>query len=253
MQKFIFSNEVNLSQIKREIESSMITVAIDVMSIEDGSFHIKFKSDLSEVEQVMLTSIVDGHIPADVKSEPEQVQLSMVTATDGIPYVYSTSKPLNHYVCFQGADDITDPDELKKLPPHMSNPVVPGIGMGNKLTFRLTSNNDKVVKDFTFNENVYVKDGYIIAKDAPFGATLDIDIIHPQYGVLFPFGRAIPVYGTGWFTLDTEDRGYLPKGLIVRIAVNNSAGNDTNLTEDSPSTFGVFGRFELYRPKPPGS
>lgn len=255
MKEFNFSHEVNLSQLNGEIADSMITVAIESIYIEGGMVHINFKADLSEPESIMLTSIVDAHVALPYEEDATKVQLSKVTDTDGIPYVYSTSKPLNHYVCFQGADDITEephPDGSPHIP-HFSEPKVTDIGKGEKLTFRLTSTMSSTSKDFMFNQNVYVKDGYIITKDAPFGATLDIDIIHPLYGLLFPFGRAVPVFGTGWFTMDTEDRGYLPQGLIIRITVNNASGSETILDEEPPATFNVFGRFELYRPKPPGT
>jgi len=255
MKEFDYSKEVNLGQLKTELDGSLITIAVDEIYIEGGLTHIHFKADLSSAEQLMLTTIVDSHVPIDMEDEPQRVQLSKITDTDGIPYVYSTSKPLNHYVCFQGADDIVTEPHPDGSPhtPHFSNTLITDIGKGSKLTFRLTSTMDTVSKDFTFNENVYIKDGYIITKGAPFGATLDIDIIHPLYGLLFPFGRAVPVFGTGWFTMDTEDRGYLPKGLVIRITVNNSTGTETNLDEEPPATFNVFGRFELYRPKPPGT
>lgn len=257
MKKFQYTQNVNLGQLHTEIANSVITIAIENISIEDGTVIIEFKADLNDAERMMLTQIVDDHDPQPVvEDQPQPVQLSRTTDTDGIPYVYSTSKPLNHYVCYQGADDIIRlPDDPRDLPEptHFSEPLMCDIGKGEKLTFRLTSKTNKIVKEFQFNQNVYIKDGYIICKDAPFGATADIDIIHPLYGLMIPFGRSVPLFGTGWFPLDTEDRGYLPKGLKIRITVYNSNGSEDNLDEETPATFFMFGRFELYRPKPPGT
>ncbi len=257
MKNFQYTKTVNLGQLRTEIENSFITIALDSVFVEDETVHINFKADLADQETVMLTTIIDSHEPQPVvEDNPQQVQLTNVTDTDGIPYVYSTSKPLNHYVCFQGADDRVNEEPHEDGSPHLphfSEPLISDIGKGEKLTFRLTSKTPFLTKEFEFNQNVYVKDGYMIVKDAPFGATADIDIIHPQLGILFPFGRKVPLFGTGWFPLDTEDRGFLPKGLKLRITVHNSSGGDDNLDEETPATFFMFGRFELYRPKPPGT
>lgn len=258
MKEFQYTKTVNLGQLRTEIENSFITVALAGVFVEDETVHVDFKADLASNEEVMLTTIIDNHDPLPVvEDQPQQVQLSNVTDTDGIPYVYNTSKPLNHYVCFQGADDrdVNDEPHADGTPhlPHFSMPEISDIGRGTKLTFRLTSKTEEVTKDFMFNQNVYIKDGYMICKDAPFGATADIDIIHPVLGILFPFGRNVPLFGTGWFPLDTNDRGYLPKGLKIRITVKNATGSETNLDEETPATFFMFGRFELYRPKPPGT
>lgn len=240
MNEFSFTKKVNLSQIQEEIEHSLITIAIQGISVESEVLKIKFKANLSDEEQTILIAIVDSHVAKPLENHAQKVELSAQTAQDGIPYVYSTSKPLGFYTCYQGADDDMTAE----------NPI-DGIGRGEKLTFRLTSKTEEVSKYFTFNENIYVKDGYMIVKDAPFGATVDIEIVHPLYGVLMPFGRSIPIFGTGWFPLNTNDRGYIPKGLQIKITAYNSQGSEDNLYEETPATFSLFGRFELYRPTPP--
>ncbi len=255
MDEFVFTFAANLAQLQTEIENSFITIAIDEIFAEDEHVHVNFKANLSAEEQVMLTAIVDAHVPQpNVEEEPQSVQLSQLTETDGIPYVYATSKPLDHYVCYQGAGDLFPHQYagVDGLEPHVSQPEITGIGKGDKLTFRVSSKTDELVKYFSFNQSVYIKDGYMIAKEAPFGATFDIDVVHPQLGAIFPFGRNVPIFGTGWFPLNTEDRGFLPIGMQIRITMRNSNGSETNHDEDTPATFNVFGRFELYRPKPPG-
>lgn len=257
MKKFTYTTEVNLTQLQNEIQNSFITIAIDEIYIEESVTVIIFKADLSEPESVMLTSIIDAHEPIPfVEEQAQLVKLGAATNEDGIPYVYSTSKPLGHYVCFQGADDCVPENEIANHSGHFSEPSIPLIGNGKKLTFNLTSTQKSVTKDFQFNQNVYVKDGYMITQGAPFGSCFDIEIIHPVHGLLFPFGKKVPILGTGWFPMDTEDRGYIPKGLIIRITMFNSQFEEDEYMdneEDSPSTFRMAGRFELYRPKPLGT
>ncbi len=230
-----YTKIVSLSQLRTEITQSEISIAIKSMAVEDSTVIIEFKVAITKKEALILDGILDAHVPLPVTETPVIVELgSSKTITDSIPYVYATSKPLDHYVCFQGAGDLQ----------------TGGIGAGEKLVWYLTSTMSNNVKSFTFNEDVYMKDGYIITKDAPFGASIDIDVIHPfTLKKIYSFGKEIPVFGSGWFTLDTEDRAFLPRGLIIRITVHNSTGGTE---EDAPATFRVAGRIELYRPLPNG-
>lgn len=230
MKKFTFQKQARLSQLTDEIRASDITIALKSVSAEGPNVIVEFKADLTGPQESTLNSIVQNHVPSFL-DEPAEVKLASPTTTeDGIPYVYSTSRPVDHYVCFLGAGDTAE-----------------RIGGGDKCVFHLKSTMPKLVKDFTFNEDVYIKDGYMITKDAPIGSAICIDIVHPQLGVVVgTFGRQVPIFGTGWFPMDTEDRGFLPKGMIIRITIWNSTGEDG---EDPPGTFYVAGRFETYRPK----
>ena len=233
---FTYQKEVNIAQLFQEILDSDIAIAVQDITSQDMDVTIVFKDDLTDDEVDILNDIVANHVPQDEETA-DIVKLGSQTDNYGVPIVYPTSKPIDHYVCFQGAGD--SPDE---------------IGGGEKITFYLTSRTEKIVKEFVFNEDVYIKDGYMISKDAPFGACIDIEIIHPVYGiVVMAFGKKVPIFGTGWFPLDTEDRGYLPKGMIIRITVWNSQGDDGIATEEYPANFYVAGRFELYRKKPVGA
>ena len=234
-------NDVYIPQLQAEIESSGIIIALDFIDINSNVLTVGFKSDITEEIEALLDQFVNSHTP-DQNSKPSVVPIRISqpsTSEDDIPYVYNTTKPTGYYVCFQGAGDV------------MTENPNDGIGKGTDLSFKLTSEMGVMVKDFMFNEDVYIKDGYMIVQDAPFGATLDIEIIHPLIGILFPFARNIPILGSGWFPLDTEDRGFLPKGLILRVAVRNSNPSECS-THDEPCNFRLYGRFELFRKKPPG-
>jgi hypothetical protein len=233
MKEFIYTRDINIAQLQDEILGSSITIAVQSISSSNNDVTITFKADLSVQEESILDSIIENHVPQDEETA-DVVKLGSTEDNYGTPIVYATSKPLDHYVCFQGASDSVDE-----------------IGGGNKITFHLSSKTEKQTKEFTFNEDVYIKDGYMITKNAPLGACIDIEIIHPLYNiVVMAFGKKIPIFGSGWFPLDTEDRGFLPKGMIVRITIWNSNGTDENLDEEYPANFYVSGRFELYRPKP---
>jgi len=149
---------------------------------------------------------------------------------DGTRKVYVTHRPLGMTTYFTGdGDDITGNI----------------IGGGERLLWQMKLSDPYKSVDISFIEDVYLKDGYIIVRNAPFGAYLDIEIIHPVAGIVGSFGRKIPLLGNGWFPLDTEDRGYIPMGLIVRLTVYNSTGVVNG--QDEPTDFEVAGRIELFR------
>jgi hypothetical protein len=103
--------------------------------------------------------------------------------------------------------------------------------------------------ELEFTETVYLKDGYIIAKDAPFGAYLDAEIMydHPTYGwiVVASFARKVPIFGTGWFPLDSEDRGEIQQGMKLRLTIYNSDNSDG--IQDPAADFKAAGRLEMFR------
>lgn len=145
---------------------------------------------------------------------------------DGVPIVYSSPRPYGTRTMFTGAGDGT------------------GVGDGPRLLFKMLSTDVSKSVDLTFSEKIYIKDGYIIVDSAPFGAYIDIDIVHPTAGIVGSFGKKIPVFGSGWFPLDAEDKGGIEQGLILRITVHNSTGVGA---EDPASDFKLAGRIELYR------
>ncbi len=233
MSEYVYEKQANLAQLLEEISKSDIVIGTKDIAAFGSNVKITFKADIQPTEKELLDALVETHTPQE---EPnDTVTLSSPSTTeDNIPYVYASSRPMNHYVCFQGAGDSSEK-----------------IGGGPKVVFHLNSKTDSVTKDFIFNEDVHIKDGYMITKNAPMGAMLDIDVVHPQQMVTVGcFARSVPLFGSGWFPLDTEDRGFLPQGFIVRITISNSSGGDVGSEdEDYPADFSVSGRFELYRLK----
>jgi hypothetical protein len=243
MNKYEYTGLANLENLNLEIIKSELPYQPYDIYVENNITIIEFNEVLSQFEVTILTQIFDDHDPTLLPSEQVmKVQFDKVSSVDKIPYVYATSKPIDYYVCFQGADDIPQTAEHD------------GIGMGNKLTFRMTSNQQQIVRDFRFNEDVYLKDGHIICKNCPFGATFSVDIIHPLAGLIQTFARNVPIYANAFIPLDTEDRALLPLGLIIRITINNSSGGisdneNESLYEDPPASFAMSARLELYRKK----
>jgi len=118
-------------------------------------------------------------------------------------------------------------------------------GDGNKLLFKLTNADVSKTVDITFNDAVFIKDGYIISRGAPFGAYVDIDVIHPTAGQIGSYGKKIPILGDGWFPLDSGDSASIPAGIILRITVYNS--DDSDGIQDPAANFVIAGRIEIFR------
>ncbi len=150
--------------------------------------------------------------------------------TDGQDKVYTTHRPMGMSTYFTGEGD----------------DVVNGkIGNGQRLLWQMKSSDISKSVTIGFSEDVYFKDGYMIVRNAPFGSYLDIEVTHPVLGTVASFGRKIPLLGSGWFPLDTEDRGLILQGLSVVMTIYNSLGA-TSL-QDEPANFDVSGRIELFR------
>lgn len=148
---------------------------------------------------------------------------------DGLVKVYPSCRPHGTTSYFAGAGD----------------DATLGVGNGPRLLYKLTAADSSKFVDITFNEDVYVKDGYMITRGAPFGAYIDVQIVHPSFGTVSTFCARVPVLGDGWFPLDTEDRALLPAGMIMRITVHNSDPSDG--IQDPATDFVLAGRVELFR------
>lgn len=237
------TSDVTIGKLQVEIRDSPITISIKSIYIDNNLLVVEFNAELTSGESLILRNLIDAHVPAENNDEPPALKVDIGSRTsDNVPFVYSSSKPHDHYVCFQGADDIEPVD---------SND---GIGRGNRLLFGLTSNDVEIIQDYTFNEGVYIKDGYIICDNCPFGSSFNLDIVHPVYGFIQTFARNVPLFKSSWIPLNTEDRAFLPKGIILRITVCNSQGgisedNNRSQHEDPPSTFKFSARLELFRKK----
>lgn len=147
---------------------------------------------------------------------------------DGLSKVYPSCRPHGTTTYFTGAGD---------------HPV-DGIGKGDRLLFGLAVDTPSQAVEITFNEDVYVKDGYMITQGAPFGACLDVEIVHPVAGVVGAFARKVPVLANGWFPMDSDDRSLLPAGMKLRVTVYNSDGV---APQDAAAAFKLAGRIELFR------
>ena len=196
---------------------------------------ITIKTDISTSEESILNDIIANHVPEFV-APPDEVRIAAHhKSEDNTLVVYPTTIPDGWHVCFQGSGD-SETD----------------VGGGEKAIFAMTSRDDEMTKEMYFNTDVYVKDGYMITKDAPFGAAVDICAVHPLYGALTPFAADVPIFGSGWFTLETDGRAFLPKGIGLRITVKNSNGGTAmgqSPFEQPPADFRMAGRFEVYRKK----
>jgi hypothetical protein len=218
---------VNTEVLRREISLSPIKVAIDYVdySFSKKEASIFFKANLTTDDKLLLDGLVSSH--DYTRSDSDITQISGKQTSEGVPIVYSTPKPKDHYSCFTGAGDSATE-----------------IGAGERILFYVPETVGERSKDLTFNEDVYIKDGYITTVGAPFGASIDVIFINPLDGEILPFCINVPICGDYPSALDTEDRGFIPAGVILRIIVRNSTGV---ADEEPPCNFRVAGRLELYR------
>lgn len=146
---------------------------------------------------------------------------------DGKIKVYPTRRPEGTVTFFCGSgDDLSDPE----------NPI---IGGGEKLQFDMTTEDAEKSVGLVFCEDVYLKDGYAIFENAPFGSNYDIEVWDPTgTNKLSCFARNCSLLGTGHYTMNSDDISVLPQGYILRVVVSNSA---------VPQAFKVIGHLEVFR------
>jgi hypothetical protein len=232
--QFNYTKVVDLNRLTQEIgESANITIALDYLNLDGSNLDVYMKADLNAGEVTALGDLVTAHVNEPLETdEIINVAQRKQELDDDIPYVYSTARPIGWTTCFTGAGDNGD--------------GVANRGAGERMLFNMLSTDATKTIDATFNEDVYLKDGLIIFADAPFGACMEIEVHHPTAGLVEIFGKAIPIFGTGRAYLNTEDRAFLPKGLIFRIIIKNSTGTGD---EDAAADFKLSGRLELFREK----
>lgn len=232
-----YTQEVDIPSLDKEIKASDITIALDRIELNGtDELRIYFKATLSASEKAILDYVLSKHTNTPlVENVPHKVQFSAThqESDDDVPFVYASARPMDHYTYFTSRGDTPTK-----------------IGEGDQLIYNILQTDSSKSVEVTFNEDVYLKDGLVMATGAPFGATVTIDVIHPVGGLLLSFAKNSPIFGDFPIAMDTEDRAYVPKGLILRITINNSTGVGM---EDAPASFKVIGRLELYRPKPPGT
>lgn len=230
-----YTKAVDIERLTLEIQESTIPVVL--LSIDQASddFKVVFKAELTPEYKVVLDDLVSAHInePLPVDNDSYKVEAFPHYASDGTPHVYSTPRPIGHYSYFTSSgDDKDDPN---------------AIGTSPRCQFRLAPEDASKTLDITFNEDIYLKDGLMLPRDAPFGAAVDIEVVHPVNGRILYFGKDAPIMGSVPLELNTDDRALIPKGMIIRITVHNSSGTNG---EDPPTEFVLAGRFELYRCMP---
>lgn len=119
-----------------------------------------------------------------------------------------------------------------------------GVATGPELIFNLVAGDAYKDVTVTYNELVYIKDGYLIYQSAPLGAKLTVAVLAPNDQLIAHFCKNVLFFGDGFIPLDTEDRGELPPGFKMKLTVHNSDGLNG---KDPASAFKVVGRIEMYR------
>ena len=232
---YLYSKAVDIERLTQEIQESTIPVVLSYIDQTGDDFSVVFKAELTAEYKAVLDALVTDHTnePLPPETPVHKVEAFPHVASDGTPHVYSTPRPIGHYSYFTSSGDGgNDPSD---------------IGTSPRCQFRLTPQDESKSLDITFNEDIYLKDGLMLPRDAPFGAAVDIEVVHPVNGLILFFGKDAPIMGSVPLELNTDDRALIPKGMIIRITVHNSSGLNG---EDPPTDFVLAGRFEIYRRMP---
>lgn len=117
-------------------------------------------------------------------------------------------------------------------------------GNGARVIFNMLATDPSKPIDTTFIEDVHVKDGVILMKDAPLGSYISVEVVHPVAGVVGVYLNKVPLLGTGRIDFNTDDQETISQGLTIRCTVYNSDGTGD---QDPAAAFQVVGFFEMYR------
>ena len=229
---YTYQKAVSAELLSDEISLSNITVALDRIDVVSSNVDIIFKNSLATEEQTTLTTLVTNHDPANYVDEKIEVKsvFQKVESDENIPFVYPSSRPMNHYTYFASEGDSGAPGTY---------------GGGPRAEFKMLSTDVSKSVEVTFNELVYLKDGLIMAPNAPFGACVDVEVLLPNDYFILYFCKAVPLYGNFPVELNTEDRATLPQGWKLKMTIYNSTGTGDH---EPPADFNVSARFELFRP-----
>lgn len=135
--------------------------------------------------------------------------------SSGIQQVIPSARPSGTTTFFTGIDDY-----------------------GVSLDFNMTDQDSSIVKNLTFDEDIWIKDGGIQYKDAPYGAYFSVEVVHPQGGILAVYCKNVFILGTEIYPLNSEDKTLLQQGLIFRVSLFNAP---------TPTNFKAVGWLEGFR------
>lgn len=211
----MITHKINWNEFKTEVANREINPQwID----SNSSYHIYGKDGFicfySEIVQLENSSVDQTDFETNYKDLWNR-QLSFSDPT-GIQQVIPSGRPPNTVTFFASDGD-----------------------NGISLIFDMGAGDTSISKDLTFNEDIYIKDGSIYCENAPFGASFDVEVIHPVAGVVSKFCRNVLLFGTARFELNSEDKSLLLTGLTLRITLNNSQTN--------PAAFKAVGTLEGFR------
>ena len=153
---------------------------------------------------------------------------------DGRSIVHVSARPLNAYTMFTGAGD-----NVTSSPPVM--------GGGPKIIFNLLATDTEKTVIVEFSTNTWIKDGLIMADNAPLGSSVSVYVLDPAYTPVGVFAINIPLLASGFCVMDSDDHALIPQTYKLAIKVTNASGQNG---EALPTAFSVVGRIEMYRPLP---
>lgn len=146
--------------------------------------------------------------------------------TEGILRTTASPRPDNTHTVFMGVGDNS------------------GYGLGNRLIFNMTAIDVSKSIDNCFDEDVYIKDGIIITKDAPLGSYIEFLMYDNQDNLAAKYCEKVNLLGTQRIDLNSEDTALFPQGFKLKTHVCNSDGTNG---QDAAAAFQVIANLEMYR------
>lgn len=141
----------------------------------------------------------------------------------GTPKVHISTKPFGTQSYFFGAGD-----------------------NGGELSLKLTKTDFAKTTAITFNETIYMKDGYVYRENAPFGAYLTIEFHLKNPLKVITLLTHIPLWGSGILPFQTDDNYAIVSGTQFVVTAYNSDGIENH---DPPANFSISCYGKAYREK----
>lgn len=212
---------------------SHITTDGDVIEVNFVGDSDIAQSDVEKIQGADYPTTIGGliasHDITPIDPEPESVSIEGVEVlSDGMLHVHPSPRPSNMSTYFSSVSDNT------------------GVGDGSDLLiFNMTISDSSKSIDIVYSDLVYIKDGFVACQNAPLGSLVSAEVYDPTGTTkIGAFVYKAALLDTMPVPFDTEDKGTLPAGYILRLTVYNSNGTGD---QDAAADFKAIARVEMFR------
>lgn len=252
-----FPNGLNPRRLENELrDNTAIAVAMGPPRTVGDKLYLDYYADLDQDSKEELDGSQDpaaatvrnpnsalGRHIATLDPSPSKVELTgLQVDADGILQTHPSPRRPDWSTYFTSVAD---------RPPGTNGPEDIGeIGAGDvgddkRLIFNMAASDPFKTKDLVFVDPVEIKDGWVGCQGAPLGAMVSAEGFLPDgLTKVSAFVCKAALLDTMPVPFDTEDKGLMPAGFILRLTVYNADGDGE---ADPAAAFKVVARAEVYR------